>query len=100
LWAARPPSKLNPPIIPYRSPGELACNAQFAAVATPALADDTMSHVTMTKSQQLKDCIERQKSTDVTMSKTDMKKLCKDQLKLQKQSGVSPEPPPVDAPRD
>jgi pentapeptide MXKDX repeat protein len=65
-----------------------------------ALADDSMSHVTMTKSQLMKDCMERQKATDVTMSKGEMKKFCKDQLKHQKQTGASAEAPAVDTPHN
>jgi hypothetical protein len=63
-----------------------------------AIADDSMSHVTMTKSQMMKDCIEKQKTADVTMSKAAMKRMCRDQLKEQKQTGALPEPPPVDKP--
>jgi hypothetical protein len=65
-----------------------------------ALADDSMNHVTMTKSQLLKDCIERQKTTDVSMSKAEMKRLCKDQLKQQKQTGTPAEPPAADTPHN
>jgi hypothetical protein len=65
-----------------------------------ALADDSMSHVTMTKSQSMKDCIERQKATDVTMSKAEMKRICKDQLKQQKETGASADPPAIDAPHN
>jgi hypothetical protein len=65
-----------------------------------AIADDSMSHVTMTKSQSMKDCIERQKSTDVTMSKAEMKRFCKDQLKQQKQTGAPAEPPAIDTPHN
>jgi hypothetical protein len=71
--------------------GLLLCGAQ-------AIADDSMSHVTMTKSQMMKECIEKQKTADVTMSKAAMTRMCKDQLKQQKQTGTLPEPPPTDAP--
>jgi pentapeptide MXKDX repeat protein len=67
--------------------------------AGPALADDSMSQVTMSKSQQLKDCMERQKTADVTQSKAEMKRICKDQLKQQKQTGALPEAPPTDTPK-
>jgi hypothetical protein len=65
-----------------------------------AFADDSMSHVTMTKSQSMKDCIERQKATDVTMSKAEMKRICKDQLKQQKQTGASADSPAIDTPHN
>jgi hypothetical protein len=65
-----------------------------------ALADDSMSHVTMTKSQSMKDCIERQKTADVSMSKAEMKRICKDQLKQQKQTGAPTEPQATDTPHN
>jgi hypothetical protein len=65
-----------------------------------AIADDSMSHVTMTKSQLMKDCMERQKTADVSMSKAEMKRMCKDQLKQQKQSGIPAEPPATDTPHN
>jgi hypothetical protein len=66
--------------------------------AAQAPADDSMSHVTMTKSQMMKDCIEKQKTADVTMSKAAMKRMCRDQLKAQKETGTPTDPPPVDKP--
>jgi hypothetical protein len=65
-----------------------------------ALADDSMNHVTMTKSQTMKDCMERQKTADVSMSKAEMKRICKDQLKQQQQTGTPAEPPPTDTPHN
>ena len=65
-----------------------------------AFADDSMTHATPTTHQMMKDCIERQKATDVTQSKAQMKRICKDQLKQQKQTGVPAEPVPTDAPHD
>jgi pentapeptide MXKDX repeat protein len=65
-----------------------------------ALADDSMTRADMTKRQLMNDCMEKQKATDVTMSKTQMKRFCKDQLKQQKASGAFPEPPPVDTPHN
>jgi len=67
--------------------------------AGPALADDSMSQVTPTKSQALKECIEKQKTADVAQSKAEMKRICKDQLKQQKQTGTMPETPPTDTPK-
>jgi hypothetical protein len=48
----------------------------------------------------MKDCIQRQKTADVTMSKAAMTRICKDQLKQQKQTGTPPEPAPVDPPHN
>jgi len=65
-----------------------------------AYADDSMSRATPTTHQMMKDCIERQKTADVNMSQAAMKRICKDQLKQQKQSGVPAEPAPTDTPRN
>jgi pentapeptide MXKDX repeat protein len=69
-------------------------------VAGHALADDSMSRSGMTDHQAMKDCMERQKSADVNMSKAQMKRLCKDKLKEQKATGDMPEQPPADAPHN
>jgi hypothetical protein len=65
-----------------------------------ALADDTVSRATPTDHQNLKECIEKQKTADVTMSEAQMKRICKDQLKQQKQSGIPAEPAPTDTPHN
>jgi hypothetical protein len=67
-----------------------------------ALADDsTMRSVTPTDAQLVKTCMEKQKTnTNVTMSKEQMKRYCKDQLKQQKATGEMPEAPPTDTPHD
>ncbi len=67
-------------------------------LGTAAFADDSMSRATPSDHQMMKECIERQKTKDVTMSKSDMKRYCKDELKRQKATGSLPEPPPVDTP--
>jgi hypothetical protein len=76
----------------------LALAALLAGSA--AIADDTMSHATMTPHQSLKDCIEKQKTVDLNMSNAQMKRLCKDKLKAQKAAGDMPEQPPTDAPHN
>lgn len=63
-------------------------------------ADDTMSHASMNKKQAMKDCVERQKTADVNMSKSEMNRICKDKLKEQKATGAMPQQPPVDAPHN
>jgi hypothetical protein len=67
---------------------------------TYALADDSMSRATPTHHQSMKDCIEKQKMTDVNMSQAEMKRLCKDQLKQQKQTGAPADPAPTDTPHN
>jgi pentapeptide MXKDX repeat protein len=62
-------------------------------LGTAAFADDTMS-----RHQMMKECIERQKTKDVAMSKSEMKRYCKDELKRQKATGAMPEQPPTDTP--
>jgi hypothetical protein len=68
--------------------------------AAQAYADDSMTRATPTDQQLLKDCIEKQKASDVTMSKAAMKRMCKDQLKQQKATGVPLDAPPTDTPRN
>jgi hypothetical protein len=65
-----------------------------------ALADDSVSRATPTDHQMLKECIEKQKTADVTMSESQMKRICKDKLKQQKQSGTPAEPAPMDTPHN
>ena len=74
----------------------------LALVTSLAFADDSMNRVTPTDHQLLKECMERQKtSANVTLSKAEAKRYCKDELKRQKATGAPAEPPPVDnAPAD
>ena len=69
-------------------------------VACNALADDSMARSSMTKEQAMKDCIEQQKTAGVNMSKAQMKRMCKDKLKVQKATGDMPEQPASDAPHN
>jgi hypothetical protein len=73
--------------------------ASIAAVllAGPVLADEAMPRATPTQHQSLKSCIEKQKTADVNMSKAQMTRICKDEIKREK-TGDTP-PPPVDAPK-
>ncbi len=64
-----------------------------------AIADDTPSRTTLTTHQAMKDCIEQQKTVAVTMSKSQMKRICKDKLKAQK-AGEMPAQPATDAPHN
>jgi hypothetical protein len=74
--------------------------APIALCTSRVFADDSMGRVTPTDSQLLKQCMERQKTeTNVTVSKADAKRYCKDELKRQKATGASSERQPVDPPR-
>ena len=74
--------------------------AALTVCGAHAFADDSMSRGTPTSHQMMKDCIERQKAADVNRSQTEMKRICKDQLKQQKQTGTPAEPAPTDTPRN
>lgn len=63
-----------------------------ALLAGQALAEDPMPRATPTQHQLLKACIEKQKAADVNMSKSQMTRLCKDEINRQK-AGDSPPPP-------
>ena len=67
---------------------------------TYALADDSVSRATPTNHQAMQDCIQKQKMADVTMSKAAMRRICKDQLKQQKETGTPVDPAPTDTPRN
>jgi pentapeptide MXKDX repeat protein len=67
-------------------------------VAGAALADDSMDRATPTKHQTFKECIAKQKTADVNMSKSQMTRLCKDEMKREK-AGDTP-PPPTDVPHN
>ncbi|GAC1498592.1 MAG: hypothetical protein NVS1B6_04560 [Steroidobacteraceae bacterium] len=60
--------------------------------AGAAFADDSTAAV-MTKRQMISECMEKQKTADVTLSKADIFRICKAQLKRQKTTGSFPEPP-------
>jgi hypothetical protein len=74
-----------------------AARSAFAIAAVLAgaacFADDSVSRATPTKHQSLKACIEKQKTADVTLSKSEMTRICKDELKRQKDFGESAPPP-------
>jgi hypothetical protein len=75
--------------------------APIALCASLAWADDSMGRVTLTDHQLMKQCMERQKTTsNVTVSKADAKRYCRDELKRQKETGAFSERQPVDTPHD
>jgi hypothetical protein len=63
------------------------------------LEEDAPHRATPTQHESMKDCIEKQKMAGVTMSKSQMTRICKDELKRRRQYGEST-PPPADTPRD
>ena len=73
--------------------GVFVCGAQ-------AFADESPSRSAPTSDQKMRDCIEKWKATDVSMPKAEMKRICKDQMHLQKRTGELAEPPPTDTPRN
>jgi hypothetical protein len=75
------------------------CLAAVALLGTRAYADDSVSRATPTTHQMMKDCIQKQKTADVTMSKSAMTRICKDELKQQKATGAT-SPPPSDTPHN
>jgi hypothetical protein len=63
------------------------------------LADDSLNRAIPSKHQSMRECIEKQKTADVSMSKSQMTRLCKDEMKRQKELGEST-PPPHDTPHE
>ena len=61
--------------------------------------EDAAGRATPTKHESMKDCIEKQKSSNVTMSKSQMTRICKDELQRQRRYGETT-PPPADSPRN
>jgi hypothetical protein len=70
------------------------------AFGSCALADEATPASSMTKRQAMKDCVEQQKTSNMSMSKAEMKRICKDKLKDQKVTGDMPQQPATDAPRN
>jgi pentapeptide MXKDX repeat protein len=66
--------------------------------ATQAFAQDTSSKDSSTKPsmsekhQMMKDCMDRQKASNPSMSKSDMRKACKDEMKAQQDSSMQKMP--------
>jgi hypothetical protein len=72
----------------------------FTLLGAAALADDSLDRATPTDEQLIKTCIEKQKMGNVAMSRAEMDRYCRSQLKRQKATGELPEKPPVDTPHD
>jgi hypothetical protein len=72
----------------------LACFALHTAQA-----EDSMTQSSPTKQQLMKDCIRKHQTADVNQSKSQLNRICKDELKQQKLTGTPPPPaPPSDGP--
>jgi hypothetical protein len=78
----------------------LALWAIGGCVVQTALADDSLSQSAPTHKQLMKDCIRKHQTDDVAQSKSQLTRLCEDELKQQKITGTPPPPaPPTDGPR-
>jgi hypothetical protein len=79
---------------------KLLIPASLAVVllAGVVLADDSVSRATPSTHQMMKECLEKQKTADVNMSKSQMTRICKDEIKRLK-TPAEPPPPASDAPR-
>jgi hypothetical protein len=78
-------------------PFSLACLAAAALLGTQAFAGDSVSRAVPNKHQSMQACIEKQKTADVTISRSQMTRICKNELGRQKKLGEST-PPPSDTP--
>ena len=58
--------------------------------------DKPMHKATPSDHQMLKDCIRKHQTDDVNLSKAELNRVCKDEIK-QKKAGDNP-PPPADSP--
>jgi hypothetical protein len=70
------------------------------AFGSCAFADEATPASSMTKRQAMKDCIEQQKTANMSMSKAEMKRICKQKLKELKATGDMPQQPAADAPHN
>jgi hypothetical protein len=78
----------------------LALMSMASFALQPVRADDAMTQSTPTKQQLMKDCIRKHQTDDVNLSKSQLNRLCKDELKQQKATGTPPPPaPPTDGPQ-
>jgi hypothetical protein len=71
--------------------------ALASVMVQPGNADDSMARATPTKKQMMKDCIRKHETADVNLSKSELNRICKDELKQEKVTGS---PPPPAAPND
>jgi len=78
----------------------LTALALVYTLSAASFADESMNRATPTDEQLIKTCIEKQKTGNVTMSKAEMDRYCRNELKRQKATGELPENPPVDTPHD
>jgi hypothetical protein len=86
----------------------LSCSLGLAALVLSGLGvaadglgleEDAAHRATPTQHESMKDCVEKQKMAGVTMSKSQMTRICKDELKRKRRYGETT-PPPTDTPRN
>ena len=78
-------------------PASLALLSLTVSLAEMSHADDVMTRATPTKKQMMRDCIRKHESSDVNLSKSELDRICKDEIKQEKVTGKPP--PPVDSPQ-
>ena len=69
----------------------LLISASF--ISLQGFADQAMKQATPNKHQLLKDCERKHQMQDVNLSKSELARLCKDELKAGKQTGATATPP-------
>ena len=74
----------------------LALLSLASVLAAPmSHADDAMTRATPTKKQMMRDCVRKHQSSDVNLSKSELNRICKDEVRKERLNGT---PPPTDAP--
>lgn len=80
-------------ILLRRWPAPALVFVAFIAVH-PAHADTTTTQSAPTDQQLMKDCIRKHETSDVSQSKSQLTRICKDEIKQRKITGTPPPPPP------
>ena len=76
----------------------LLCAAMLGCGTVSVAADPPMDRTTPTKSETMNDCIRKHQAGDVNLSKSELKRLCKDEIKQKKTAADAP--PPQDTPKN
>jgi hypothetical protein len=77
----------------------LALLAIASFTVSTVQADDTLSQSAPTHKQLMKDCIRKHQAGDVNLSKSQLSRICEDELKQQKITGSPPPAPTSDGPQ-
>lgn len=72
--------------------GALSCGAVSLA------AEEPMDRTTPNKSETFKDCIRKHQALDVNLAKSELNRICKEEIKQNKT--VADAPPPQDTPKN